>query len=86
MISDQTRKVLIFSKLKGVGRVKLEEIIKIEGFDIKNPEDIVSSIIEQRIVKIDKDALINAEEIAENDIQKSKIDPFNTQSIERRKL
>ena len=35
MISDQTRKVLIFSKLKGVGRVKLEEIIKIEGFDIK---------------------------------------------------
>ena len=86
MISDQTRKVLIFSKLKGVGRVKLEEIIKIEGFDIKNPEDIVSSIIKQRIVKIDKDALINAEEIAENDIQKSKIDPFNTQSIERRKL
>ena len=71
MISDQTRKVLIFSKLKGVGRVKLEEIIKIEGFDIKNPEDIVSSIIKQRIVKIDKDALINAEEIAENDIQKS---------------
>ena len=59
MISDQTRKVLIFSKLKGVGRVKLEEIIKIEGFDIKNPEDIVSSIIKQRIVKIDNAKLGN---------------------------
>ena len=31
----------------------------------------MSSIIKQRIVKIDKDALINAQEIAENDIQKS---------------
>ena len=59
MISDQTRKVLIFSKLKGVGRVKLEEIIKIEGFDIKNPEDIMSSIIKQRIVKIDNAKLGN---------------------------
>ena len=64
MISDQTRKVLIISKLKGVGPVKLKEIIKIEGFDIKNPEEIVSSITKQRIVIIDKDALINAEKKA----------------------
>ena len=53
MISDQTRKVLTFSKIKGVGPVKLEEIINIEGFDTKNTEDIVSSITKKGILKID---------------------------------
>ena len=71
MISDQTRKVLIFSKLNGVGPVKLEQIIKIEGFEFKKPEEILSSIIKQGILTIDKDSLITAEKKAYIDIKES---------------
>ena len=71
MISDQTRKALTFSKLKGVGPVKFEKIIKIEGFDEKNLEDIAGTINKQGLLEICRDELLNAENIAENDIRES---------------
>ena len=71
MINDKTKKLLILNKLKNVGNATLENIIKIDGYDLKDVEELVESIPKQRKVKNDKNAILEAEEKAHIDINES---------------
>ena len=56
---------------KNVGNATLENIIKIDGYDLKDVEELVESIPKQRKVKNDKNAILEAEEKAHIDINES---------------
>ena len=71
MINEKTKKLLILNKLKNVGNATLENIIKIDGYDLKDVEELVESIPKQRKVKNDKNAILEAEEKAHIDINES---------------
>ena len=73
MINDKTKKLLILNKLKNVGNATLENIIKIDGYDLKDVEELVESIPKQRKVKNDKNAILEAEEKLEL-IRKTNLD------------
>jgi len=71
MISNQTKKLLVLKKLKGVGHATLEIISKVEGFELKSVEEIVESVPKLKKILSNKDALSEAEEKAHVDINES---------------
>ena len=81
MISDLTKKLLTINKLKNVGNATLEKIIKINGYQSKDIEDIAESEPKLRKAIIDSDALKIAEEQAHVDFYESKIIGYKILSI-----
>ena len=72
MISDLTKKLLTINKLKNISDATLEKIIKIDGYQSKEVEEIAESVPRLRNSIIDSDTLIAAEEEAHEDFYESK--------------